>query len=108
MELKFLNPVHHVGQNVSVRKGLKWASQKAAVVEGLVRCARPIKTKIMRFCDLENRDIKNEHDPKCKNKEGLLAAMEKAYPDFDPREICVLVEYECTQNEIIQVEGDND
>ena len=100
MELKFLNPVHKAGKNITVRRGTKWVNLNAAVVEGLTRSARPITTKVMRFCDIEDKDIKNEHDPKCQNKEGLLVAMEKAYPDFDPREICTLVEYECEKEEL--------
>ena len=105
MELKFLNPVHKVGKNVTVRCGIKWASQKAAVVEGLVRSARPITTKMMRFCDIEDKDIKNQHDKETRDKEGLLKAMKKAYPNFDEREMCTIVEYECGKDEILKDEG---
>lgn len=92
-KLLFNEPVHKRGRNLTVRRGIKWALETEADVQGLG--VVPISSKVMRFDDLSGADIcVLEHDPKCRDLHGLWLAMLKAYPDFDKREMVTLVYYD--------------
>ena len=53
-----------------------------------------ISKKLMRFQDLKDEDLVNEHDPDCRTYAGLFKKMEEYYPGFDEREIVTLIEFE--------------
>jgi hypothetical protein len=100
-ELDFLNGVHHPGENVTVRRGYKWANRKIGELVRLTTEGKDTgmfafirKIIIKPFWMIEDSEIQKEHDSECRTKEGLLAAMKKAYGDFRQTEPCVLLTYE--------------
>ena len=90
-ELLFLNLIHNLGQNLTVRRGIKWSVEKAADVQGIG--PRPIRTLTRKFSDLKDSDLKYEHDDSCRTVGGLVTAMLNAYPEFDTSDIVTLVYY---------------
>lgn len=91
--LLFCNPVFRSGLNVSVRRGTKWAGRERADISG--HGVVNLRTKILRFMDIEESDIEFEHDPACSTLDGLFDEMRTVYgPDFDSREIITLVYFE--------------
>lgn len=78
-KLKFSNPVFHKGLNLTVRRGTKWASEEFE------------RVIVKRFCDIEPSEIKCEHDPKCRTKQGLLKELKRVYENFSEKEIVTLV-----------------
>jgi hypothetical protein len=98
-KLLFKNPVFHKGVNVTCRKGTKWSGINGEVViaetGGKDVCIATIKnTKTLRFMDLEEKDIVNEHDPSCRTWQGLYDVMVNTYGDFDKRELVTILEFE--------------
>ena len=89
--------------NVTVRRGSRWSDAKGPVVIAHAgdfersRIGEILFTKMMRFCDLTNSDIIDEHDPKCRTTDGLFGVMCDTYPNFDEREIVTLVFFELLQ-----------
>ena len=100
-KLMFKNPVFKDGENLSVRKGIKWDLAEKNNVP-IVATDKPdeilltvdIQTKVMRFCDLRDSDLTNEPDPDCRFYNGLLVAMKIVYLGFDERELVTLVTFE--------------
>lgn len=110
--LFFLNPVFKDGENLTVRRGVKWAT---LVVPGesvqIVRTPDPkgvdygdkvvfgkvTRVVLKRMCDTVHKELRLEHDPACHTQAGLLRAMRKAYPDFSPEEICTLLFFEVVE-----------
>jgi len=93
--LKFKNPVLKRGNNLTVRRGIRWGVERKAFIDkgnGLLMCE--ITTVVMRFADLTNADLINEHDEKCRNVDGLFEVMCQLYPNFDAREMVTLVSFE--------------
>lgn len=91
--LLFSNSVFRSGMNVTVRRGVKWSGTPKADIfgHGVVN----LRTKILRFMDIEESDIELENDPGCSTLDGLFDGMRTVYgPDFDPREIITLVYFE--------------
>ena len=96
--LYFKNPTFLDGLNISVRRGVKWDTLEKKSVE-LVDTDKPnfsistvnITTKVMRFCDLVDADLKYEHDESCRTVSGLLSVMQEIYPGFDEREIVTII-----------------
>lgn len=102
--LDFLVGEHHGGLNVTVRRGYKWADLKVGEVVALATAgvlnSEPDFTKaviysvtVKSFFTIQAHEIAQEHDPDCRNMVGLLAAMERAYPDFTQEDVCVIVGY---------------
>jgi len=101
--LDFINGTHYRGLNVTVRKGYKWADVKIGeevllTTEGIPNegiCKAVIRMiQIKPFNLISNRDIVLEHDPLCTTLNGLLPAMQRAYPDFKEDDVCTLLTYE--------------
>jgi len=104
--LIFSKNVHHQGRNLTVRRGIKWALETEAAipdattrsigVSGIMRRV-PVEvqliTRVVRFLDLKDDDLRHEHDENCRTVGGLLAELQRVYPGFDPRELVTLVEY---------------
>jgi hypothetical protein len=96
-QIKFGNPVFHVGVNTTVRYGRKWLdlsigeqveltdTQNKKIVNG-----RVIFLHVCLFRDLPDWILKYEHDPECQNFNKLMKVMEYLYEDFDSLESEVL------------------
>lgn len=94
--------------NLTVRKGLKWSSLQvgdkvevretgADVPEADARVYATIyDVKVLSFNDLMNyqRMLKLEHDPACRNFQGLFSVMKRVYDGFLQHELVTLVFYE--------------
>ncbi|HNI42698.1 MAG TPA: hypothetical protein PK272_08510, partial [Methanoregulaceae archaeon] len=87
------------GTNLSVRRGIRWASrldtgdtimvqpreggeQQKALVTGL---------KVKRFRDIREQELSVEHDPQCHTWNGLFSTMKKLFDDFDETEIVTMI-----------------
>ena len=99
--LLFDKPAHHAGKNVTVRRGIKWASIGPGPVEleaeGMVRRGRILDVALFHFQHLPGWVYRLEHDPACHTYEGLRAAMARVYPTFDAKEIVSVVSYELNE-----------
>lgn len=109
--LKFKNPVFKAGRNVTCRRGTRWDTLPKENVyiidtedpitddgETKVLHVVDIETLVLRFEDLRDIDLIDEHDPACRSVDGLLDTMKKVYfernmPEFDSREIVTLVSF---------------
>lgn len=97
--LQFLNEVHHQGLNVTVRRGNKWFLRNQGVAVVLLNGGNEATAvwfravKYVPFIELTDADLVRQHDPACRNKVGLLEAMQRAYEDFDVTEPVTVVEY---------------
>ena len=94
-DMLFDNPVYNEGPNLTVRRGIKWALENEAFIQGLGH--RIIFTRVLPFGALLDSDLELEHDPACRTIEGLAEVMHKVYTDFDEREIVTLVEFDGTE-----------
>ena len=88
----FDKPVHNPGMNLTVRRGIKWALETEADIQGLG--PRPITTRIMCFDMVIKDDLATSHDPAIKDTDDLFQTMKRLYTGFDWREVVTLVEYE--------------
>ncbi|MDD1672228.1 MAG: hypothetical protein LUO82_04440 [Methanomicrobiales archaeon] len=94
------------GTNLTVRRGIQWASKitvgdtiwlqgreggkrQKALVTGL---------KLKRFRDIREQELSVEHDPQCRSWNDLVATMKKLYADFDELEIVTMIYF--TTNEV--------
>ncbi len=90
--LLFLTPTFHEGSNLTVRLGLKWwdrvrvgdkvlvaktGEEDNPLFEAEINGRFQFKMKYLPAWVLEG-----EHDPSCRTREGMLAAMQAAYPDI--------------------------
>ena len=93
-KLLFQNPVFEIGgpNNVSVRKGDKWAvnfghqvvGQAFDIVETgkedvVIHTARLVGLMVIDMNLIDQKDLNLEHDPSCRTKDGLLSEMRKVY-----------------------------
>lgn len=90
-KLRFLNPVHNKGINMTVRKGNKWLGVTKADVEGLGE--RKIITFAIPFNEIRDYMLQFEHDPSCRKVSGLYNVMLEAYPGFEYTDHVTLVFY---------------
>ena len=101
--LLFLNPTFHPGSNYTVRLGRKWWDRVR--VGDTVRIAKTgeedttlheaeINGRFMfKMKYLPEYVLAEEHDPTCRTREGMIAAMREAYPDevcWDDQDVTVL------------------
>jgi hypothetical protein len=87
------------GTNLSVRRGIQWATrldagdtvmlqsreggdQRKALVTGL---------KVKRFRDIRGQELSVEHDPQCHTWNDLFTTLKKLYDDFDETEIVTMI-----------------
>jgi hypothetical protein len=97
-ELPFNSPKHHIGFNLTVRRGVEWSLEDYVEIAGLGE--KEIWSIVMRFKDLTDEDLELEHDLNCRTYAGLLKKMACYYLDFDEREIVTLVTYHCREEEL--------
>lgn len=94
------------GINLSVRRGIQWASKIAvgdtmwlqAREGGERRKALVTGVKLKRFRDIREQELSVEHDPQCRSWNDLDATMKKLYADFDEMEIVTMIYF--TTNEV--------
>lgn len=103
--LKFKNPVFKTGRNVTCRRGVRWDILPREVYiidtnnptkeDGTTKVLHvvDIETVVMRFLDLTDIHLRDEHDPVCRNVYGLLETMKRVYPGFDEHEVVTLVSF---------------
>lgn len=89
--LQFINPEYHEGLNLTVRKGNKWYNQAPvgskvvmvktgcdeAEIEGIITGTRKLP-----FLAINEHELYLEHDSTCRDIDGLMTAMKRAYPSF--------------------------
>ena len=99
--------------NLTVRKGLKWSDLRIGdaieiqETDNPPPCGAPesyvkiYDVKVMVFKDLMNyqRMLQLEHDPDCRNYQGLFKVMRKVYDGFLQHELVTLVFYELLPTE---------
>ena len=101
--LLFLHPTFHDGSNYTVRLGRKWWDRVR--VGDQVRIAKTGEEDVtLHEAEINGRFmfkmkhlpayvLAEEHDPTCRTREGMVAAMREAYPevqDWDNQEVTVL------------------
>ncbi len=98
-KLLFMNPTFKEGINLTTRKGIKWGvvwdkfipvaeTGKEDVILGT---AEIVETKVMSFASIPNELLENEHDPNCREWQGLFNEMKRVYPNFYEWEVVTLV-----------------
>ena len=87
------------GENVTIRKGVKWYNEKGMFLarpsdsdSNEVRQIEIVHTEIYKFEDLPARVIDEEHDERARNYSGLLKGMREAYgQDFRTAEYVTVI-----------------
>lgn len=106
-KLLFTNPTFKEGINLTTRKGIKWAvvwdkfipvaeTGKEDIELGI---AKIIETKVIPFASIPNEFLENEHDPSCRDWQGLFEEMKRVYPSFYEWEVVTLVYFEFKKHE---------
>ncbi len=102
-ELLFLNPVVRPGLNLTVRNGTKWDDKSypgksldikptldahgkptTGKLGHAVAIGHVLSTQVVNMDQMEPqvlaKVLRHEHDPACMREEGLVIAMDRAYP----------------------------
>lgn len=93
----------------TVRRGIKWSIAEPCefgfpvidnnhpinddgmdIIQGF---AEPVVAKVLRFKDLNDNDISDNHDPLCHVKTYLFEYLKGIYPEFDENEIITLLRF---------------
>lgn len=98
-ELFFQNPQFHKGLNVTVRNGDKWmkvnvgdmlfikeTGKKRLIANGTVVGKALLPAKL-----IPKELLQYEHDPSCRNIDGLLLEMKRVYPDFSENNLVTVL-----------------
>lgn len=101
--LPFLTPTFHSSSNYTVRLGRKWWDSvrlgdcvkiaKTGEEHTMLHKAEISGRFMFKMKYLPNYVLDKEHDPNCRTREGMIAAMREAYPDvddWDEQEVTVL------------------
>ena len=94
--LGFANPRFHAGVNLSVRRGTGWLGVPRVRIElggGRLSAPLALATTALRFDQLRDADLADEHDPACRSVAGLLAVMRRCYPGFAPAHTVTLCRF---------------
>jgi hypothetical protein len=104
--LLFSNPVFQAGVNATVRLGEKWASRVHAedIVEVYAHNAERrsylfdafiVDTIVAKICDIDEDLLEHEHDPSCREPQGLLAELRRVYGNtVSPRDKVTIILFE--------------
>jgi hypothetical protein len=100
--IRFEEPVFREGINLTVRRGIKHATKEGKFYIGDVDgealgVGRVRQVKVMKFEDVKGEDLSLEHDPECRDYDGLIEAIRCVYDDFDVYEIVTLVFFEIVE-----------
>ena len=97
-ELKFANPPTVAGKQMlcTVRRG---ETRPASEFDILTQDGRKVGrgqieyTITLPFRAVSENDLKNEHDPACRTRAGLLDALQRYYPSFIPSESVTVINF---------------
>ena len=91
--LKFTNPVFNFGLNVTVRRGDKWLDvcipetvMVADTKRGDIGEVLVVGKMFIQLNLIPAPILSLEHDPRCRDREGLLAEMQETYEGLQPDE----------------------
>lgn len=86
---------HNYTYNITVRRGVFWSLQNYIEMQhNNVLKVVPIKTKVIRFKDITNNDIKLHHNSSCRIVSELYKTLCQKYDDFSDTEIVTIIHYE--------------
>jgi hypothetical protein len=97
--LYFNKFVFYEGENLTVRRGIKWAGSDGSKVivastdesAHKPQIAEITRTIVIPFTGICDKWLLLEHDPKCRDWDALFEEMQRIYPDFNPDEVVTLV-----------------
>lgn len=109
MNLLFKNPVFSTGRNTTVRRGVKWAvatpsefgfpvvdTNDQTTADGntkIIGFADNVTCIVKKFDDIQDYELRNEHDTECRTRNGLFNVMCRTYGGFDGSEIVTLMHF---------------
>jgi hypothetical protein len=105
--LLFNNPQFHVGSNVTVRRGDKWFNNvkvgdtlefcATQFPEDVISSAKVTGLAYIPFMLMPDFWFTLEHDSSCITFDGLLKAMDEAYPGFSIAEMVTVIIFEMSR-----------
>jgi len=105
--LHFISGTFHPGLNITVRRGLAWSQKGLLPGETITLCvcpgghnhtvigqARVAFVMAARVGTIPDELMAYEHEPSCRSKEGLLAAMSQVYGEVRSDEAVTVIGFE--------------
>ena len=97
-QLYFHNSTFRKGKNITVRKGSYWHNTKVVNIKINQSIQTiSINTKLMRFRNLKNADLKFEHDPGCRTIKSLYYELKSIYPQFTRNTNITIIDFKVKQ-----------
>jgi len=103
MKLYFDKPEFHKGINLSIRRGVKWATKIMEHVlaydaksefsnhsQPIFNC-EVVEQKVMKYEDIPKKDFELIHDTECQSYESMYEEMKRIYGTFSDKEIVTLL-----------------
>lgn len=107
MTLHFLSGTFHPGLNITVRRGLEWLQKGLLPGESITLCvcprghdhtvigrARVAFVMATQIASIPDELMAYEHEPSCRTKEGLLAAMSRVLGEIRSDETVTVIGFE--------------
>ena len=107
MILHFMSGTFHPGLNITVRRGLEWFRKGVIPGQTITLCVCPpghdhtvvgqARVAFVMAAQIEaipEELMAYEHEPSCRTKEGLLAAMSRALGEVRADEIVTVIGFE--------------
>jgi len=105
--MHFISGTFHPGLNITVRRGLEWFQKGLLPGDTFALCVcprrddhTPIGTAKVAFImaatieTIPDELMAYEHEPSCRTKEGLLAAMRRVLGEVRPDEMVTVIGFE--------------
>ena len=99
-QLLFLNPVLQRNIQTTVRRGRKWLDvnindlvtiAKTGEEDQVLAQAQIVGLGVCVARDIPDRVLAIEHDPACRDRDGLHKAMKRAYPEYRSSNVVTIV-----------------
>ena len=107
MTLHFISGTFHSGLNITVRRGLEWFRKGLIPGQTITLCVSPpgqdhtvvgqARVAFVMAAQIEtipDELMIYEHEPSCRTKEGLLAAMSRVFGEVRADEIVTVIGFE--------------
>jgi hypothetical protein len=107
MTLHFISGTFHSGLNITVRRGLEWFRKGLMPGQTITLCVCPpgqdhtvvgqARVAFVMAAQIEtipHELMIYEHEPSCRTKEGLLAAMSRVFGEVRANEIVTVIGFE--------------
>lgn len=107
MTLHFISGTFHAGLNITVRRGPEWSQKGLVPGQTIALCVCPpgrdhnvigqARVAFVMTAQIESIPdelMAYEHEPSCRTKEGLLAAMSKVFGEVRADEIVTVIGFE--------------